>query len=122
MSLYTTFFNNSIIYSFPQAKKVFLLKGGYKMIQKCLRRRGWVEQDYKAAESATPTATSMAKKQTPKIRKRYRLVHTCMYVSLIPRLISQAYLPGFYHLQYEKRDKSLGDKPGNVAICMYPIM
>ena len=28
---------------------------------------------------------------------------------------SQAYLPGFHRLQYEKRDKSLGDKPGNEA-------
>lgn len=29
-----------------QSKRVFLIHGGYHRIRKCLRQRGWVEQDY----------------------------------------------------------------------------
>ena len=29
-----------------QSKRVFLIRGGYRRIRKCLRKRGWVEQDY----------------------------------------------------------------------------
>lgn len=33
------------LFSF-QSNKVFLIRGGYRRIRKCLRQRGWVEQEY----------------------------------------------------------------------------
>ena len=35
-----------VYFSCIQSKRVFLIRGGYRRIRKCLRKRGWVEQDY----------------------------------------------------------------------------
>ena len=54
-------FNLNIVF---QAKKIFMVKGGYKTIRKALRSRGWVELDYytkAAANGATNTASPYAK-------------------------------------------------------------
>ena len=34
-----------------QKKKVFVCRGGYCTIRRCLRERGWVEKDHKETES-----------------------------------------------------------------------
>ena len=53
-----------------QSKRVFIIRGGYRRIRKCLRKRGWVEQDYykNSIKSTNDGGTTSPKKAIEVVR------------------------------------------------------
>ena len=53
-----------------QSKRVFLIRGGYRRIRKCLRKRGWIELDYyrTSIKSTKEGGTSSPKKSIEIVR------------------------------------------------------
>lgn len=53
-----------------QSKRVFIIRGGYRRIRKCLRKRGWVEQDYykNSIKSTNDGGTTSPKKTIEVVR------------------------------------------------------
>ena len=46
-----------------QERKIFLIHGGYRLVRKCLRKRGWVELDYYKNKTFTPPIIAAKSKQ-----------------------------------------------------------
>ena len=51
-----------LLVSSLKERKIFLLKGGYRLIRRCLRRRGWVELNYYHQVSTSQVHTAKLSK------------------------------------------------------------